>query len=49
VKVLELTKKAMAEIVKAVSASIERVNPSQVKKLIDLLVEVRRKGKKIHD
>jgi 6-phospho-3-hexuloisomerase len=47
VKVLELTKKAMAEIVKAVSASIERVNPSQVKKLIDLLVEVRRKGKKI--
>ena len=43
----ELTKKAMAEILRAVSANIERIEPEQVEKLIKILVDVKRRGKKI--
>lgn len=43
----ELTKKAMAEIVKAVTANIERISPEQTRKLVDMLVEAKRTGKKI--
>ncbi len=44
---MEITKRAMAEIIKAVSASIEKIDPNQVRKLIDLLVNVKSRGKKI--
>lgn len=41
------TRRAMAEIIREVSANIERINPEQVKRLIDMLVEAKRTGKKI--
>ncbi|HID19273.1 TPA: 6-phospho-3-hexuloisomerase [Candidatus Bathyarchaeota archaeon] len=44
---LELTRKAMAEIVKAVTANIEQISPEQTRKLVDILVEARKTGKKI--
>ena len=44
---VELTKKAMADIIKAVSVNIERINPQQVEKFIGMLIEARRNGRKI--
>ncbi len=44
---MELTKKAMAQIIKSVSANIERISPEQTVKLIDLLVEAKKTGRKI--
>ena len=44
---VKLTKKAMAQIIKAVAANIERISPEQTLKLIDMLVEAKKTGKKI--
>ncbi len=44
---MELTKRAMADIIKAVSVNIERIDSKQVEKFVEMLVEARRTGKKI--